>query len=65
MLDGYLASQLIGGPETVCRRGAELIAATGADELMAISIVYEHAERIRSYEILAEAVGAVPDAVAG
>jgi hypothetical protein len=41
----------------------ELFRATGADELMAVTMVHDHASRIHSYELLAEAVGYVPAGV--
>jgi luciferase family oxidoreductase group 1 len=50
-----LATSIVGSRETV-RRGLEaLIAQTGADELMVASAIFDHAARLRSYEILAEA----------
>ena len=36
---------------------AALIEETGADELIVVSDVYEHAERLRSFELIAEAAG--------
>jgi len=48
---------VVGSPETV-RAGLEaVIAQTGADELMVVTAVYEHAARLRSLEILAEVAG--------
>jgi len=45
---------IVGSPATV-REGLErFIAATRADELMVASAVYDHAARVRSYEILAD-----------
>ncbi|HEX6913524.1 MAG TPA: LLM class flavin-dependent oxidoreductase [Longimicrobium sp.] len=53
MLSDALACSAAGSPETV-RRGLEsFIARTGADELMITSQVYDHAARVRSYEITA------------
>jgi luciferase family oxidoreductase group 1 len=46
--------QAIGGPETVKARLDDLAARTQADELMLTTMVYDHADRIRSYEIVAE-----------
>ena len=46
--------QAIGGPETVRARLDDLAARTGADELMLTTMVHDHADRIRSYEIVAE-----------
>ncbi|MGE0521396.1 MAG: alkane 1-monooxygenase, partial [Candidatus Binatia bacterium] len=44
-----------GSPATV-RTGLErLVSLTQADEVMVVSYIYEHALRVRSYEILADA----------
>jgi len=49
-----LSRSIIGSPETV-RNGLDaLVAETGADELIIVSDVYEHAKRLRSLEIIAE-----------
>ena len=49
-----LACSFVGSPETV-RRGLERFAEqTRADELMVASAIYDHAARLRSYEILSE-----------
>jgi alkanesulfonate monooxygenase SsuD/methylene tetrahydromethanopterin reductase-like flavin-dependent oxidoreductase (luciferase family) len=46
---------IVGGPERV-RDGLErFVAATGADEVMVVSTIHDHAARVRSYEIVAEA----------
>jgi luciferase family oxidoreductase group 1 len=47
------ADQVIGGPETVRRGLADLAERTGADELMLTTVVYDHADRRRSYELVA------------
>jgi luciferase family oxidoreductase group 1 len=47
------ASQITGGPDTVRKGVAELVAATGADELMVTTMVHGFADRLRSYELLA------------
>ena len=57
-------SAVIGGPETVKARLQELIDETEADELMVTTMVYEHADRIRSYEMLAELMEIDPATVA-
>jgi luciferase family oxidoreductase group 1 len=50
-----LARSVIGSPDTV-RAGMEaLVAETGADELMIVSDVYDHAKRLRSFALIAEA----------
>jgi luciferase family oxidoreductase group 1 len=49
-----LTYAFVGSPATV-RSGLErFIEATGADELMVVSGIFDHAARLRSYEILAE-----------
>ena len=49
-----LKYSIVGSPETV-RTGLErFVALTKADELMVVSSIYDHAARIRSYEIVAE-----------
>jgi alkanesulfonate monooxygenase SsuD/methylene tetrahydromethanopterin reductase-like flavin-dependent oxidoreductase (luciferase family) len=48
-----LACSIVGSPESVERGLAEFVAATGADELMVASQIFEHKARLRSYEITA------------
>jgi luciferase family oxidoreductase group 1 len=57
MLEQALACSAVGSPDTVRRGVAAFIARTGADELIVTSQIYEHAARVRSYEILAEITG--------
>jgi alkanesulfonate monooxygenase SsuD/methylene tetrahydromethanopterin reductase-like flavin-dependent oxidoreductase (luciferase family) len=45
--------QIAGDPRTVRARIEELAEHTAADEIMVTTNVYEHAERLRSYERLA------------
>jgi luciferase family oxidoreductase group 1 len=47
------ATQLIGSPETVRRGLAELQTATAADELMITTMVFDPADRLRSFELVA------------
>jgi hypothetical protein len=45
-----------------------MVEATGADEVMITTMIYDHAARRRSYELLAEAFGLAapgPDSIAG
>ena len=44
----------VGSPETVGRRLQELLDETRADEIIATAQIFEHAARIRSFEIAAE-----------
>ncbi len=48
--------QATGSPETVARQLGDLVARTGADELMLTTLVYDVADRVRSYELIAERV---------
>ncbi|MEV6904511.1 LLM class flavin-dependent oxidoreductase [Amycolatopsis sp. NPDC051372] len=47
-------SSIIGSPETVRKGLDQLLADTGADELMVTTMVHGHEDRLRSYEILAD-----------
>ena len=54
-----LSRSIVGGPETV-RAGLEaLIAETQADELIVVSDIYDHKDRLRSFELIAEAMARV------
>jgi len=44
----------VGAPETVHRQLAAIVEQTQADEIMVVSAIYDHAARLRSYEMLAE-----------
>ena len=50
------AGQALGSPETVHRQLTDLLARTRADELMLTTMVYDIADRIRSYELIADKV---------
>jgi alkanesulfonate monooxygenase SsuD/methylene tetrahydromethanopterin reductase-like flavin-dependent oxidoreductase (luciferase family) len=50
-----LARSIIGSADTVRKGIAALIEETGADELIVVSDIYEHSERLRSIELIAEA----------
>ncbi len=54
MLEQVLSCSAIGSPATVARQLQAFIAHTGADELMITSQIFEHAARLRSYQITAE-----------
>jgi luciferase family oxidoreductase group 1 len=51
---------VVGGPDRVKDRLLALIAETRADELMITTMVYDHAARRHSYELLARAFGLTP-----
>ncbi|MFZ3565799.1 MsnO8 family LLM class oxidoreductase [Streptomyces sp. BH097] len=54
LVQDRLDTQFVGSPATVARRLAQLQEATGADELLITTITHDHADRVRSYELLAE-----------
>jgi luciferase family oxidoreductase group 1 len=53
-LDSVLSHAVVGSPATVERGLREFIAQTGADELIIASQMYDHAARLRSYELVAD-----------
>ena len=55
LLDGLLSCSAIGAPATVKAQTEAFIARTGADELMVTSQIFDHAARVHSYELLANA----------
>jgi luciferase family oxidoreductase group 1 len=54
LLAQVLECSAIGGPDTVRRAMHAFVARTGADELMLSGMIYDHAARLRSYEIAAQ-----------
>ncbi len=60
LLDGRVGSQVIGRPETVREELAALVERTAADELIITTAVHSHTDRVRSYELIAEATGMQP-----
>ena len=57
----FLAAAVIGGPDTVRAGLAHLHKATGADELMLVSDVFDPALRLRSLDIAAQAHAAMAE----
>jgi luciferase family oxidoreductase group 1 len=53
MVADRVDTQFVGDPGQVCAQLAQLRDATGADELIVTTITHEHADRVRSYELLA------------
>jgi luciferase family oxidoreductase group 1 len=49
-----------GSPDRVRAKLEELAEALGLDEVMAVTITYDHAARVRSYELLAQAFALAP-----
>jgi luciferase family oxidoreductase group 1 len=54
ILDEVLSCSAIGSPSTVHRWLADFIRRTRADEIILASQIFDHAERLRSFEIAAE-----------
>ena len=53
---------IVGDPQTV-REGIEAVADEyGAEEVLVVTITYDHEKRRRSYELIAEAFDLVPPA---
>ena len=50
-------SHVVGDPAAVSDQLAQLVARTGVDELMITTNVYDHAARLRSFRLVAEAAG--------
>lgn len=53
----YRELTFVGTPASVRERIGAVVAETGADEVMVTSTIYDHADRLRSFELLAEAFG--------
>ncbi|MFN8022075.1 MAG: LLM class flavin-dependent oxidoreductase [Acidimicrobiales bacterium] len=56
---GFTASHVIGSPDTVRRGFLDLVARTGADELFITTNVFDPAERLRSFRLVAETMDRV------
>jgi luciferase family oxidoreductase group 1 len=59
LLDRSLSCSAIGSPQTVRDGLRSFVEYTGADELMITSQMFDHAARLRSYEIAAEVHGSL------
>jgi luciferase family oxidoreductase group 1 len=57
VIASYRRLQVVGTPAQVRERIESLVAETSADEVMVTTVVYEHAARMRSYELLAGEFG--------
>ncbi|MGP8205323.1 MAG: hypothetical protein ACLQVK_04575 [Acidimicrobiales bacterium] len=47
-------TQFVGSPATVARRLRQLQEATATDQLLVTTITHQHADRVRSYGLLAD-----------
>ncbi len=55
LLSQTLSVAVIGSPQTVKQGLADFVARTGADELMVTAQIFDHAARLKSFEITAQA----------
>jgi luciferase family oxidoreductase group 1 len=56
-VEQWAANSVVGGPASVERQLDDLVERTGVDELMVTTMTYDHADRVRSYELVAEMAG--------
>jgi len=54
MVADRLDTRFVGDPGQVCAQLEQLREATGADELLVTTITHQHADRVRSYQLLAQ-----------
>jgi luciferase family oxidoreductase group 1 len=57
LLQSRRAGQITGSPSTVHRQLSDLIEETQVDELMITTTVFDHDDRVRSYELVADLAG--------
>lgn len=60
IIEHRLQSTVIGSPGTVRRQLRELADRTGVDELMVMTMMHSHADRVRSYELMMSELRAHP-----
>ena len=56
MLNDVMACSMVGTPDQVRQQMGDFIEKTGADELIIAAQIFDHEARIRSYEIIADAM---------
>ena len=57
LLDSMLVHSFVGSPETIREGLRSFVELTGADEIMIASQIFDHPARLRSFEIVADALG--------
>jgi luciferase family oxidoreductase group 1 len=57
VIEDAFGAAVVGGPETVRRGLEDIIAQTGADELIVTANIYDHEKRKRSFALIAEVAG--------
>jgi luciferase family oxidoreductase group 1 len=60
LADALVAHHVVGGAEAVAAGLDDLLVRTGADELMIMTNLFDHADRVRSYELVASLVPSPP-----
>ncbi|MGH9211408.1 MAG: LLM class flavin-dependent oxidoreductase [Acidimicrobiales bacterium] len=60
IVKAWTTSHVVGGPDSVRDQLAELVERTGADELIVTTMTHDPADRLRSYELVAEAAALQP-----
>lgn len=60
LVESRMSAAVIGGPNTVRDKLAQFLESTAADELIFTSDLYDHALRLRSFEIVADAMKHLP-----
>jgi alkanesulfonate monooxygenase SsuD/methylene tetrahydromethanopterin reductase-like flavin-dependent oxidoreductase (luciferase family) len=63
-VEDMLSMSVVGGPNTLIQRLAQVMAQTGADELIGSGGIHDHGARLASYEILAGIANDLPKAAA-
>jgi luciferase family oxidoreductase group 1 len=63
-LRAVLSASAIGSPETARRQAEEFVERTRPDELIVTAQIYDHQARLRSYELLMDAVRSPSEALA-
>jgi luciferase family oxidoreductase group 1 len=54
MLDHALGEAIVGSPQTVRQGTSDFIGRTGVDEIIVAAQIFDHAARVKSYELLAQ-----------
>ena len=62
LVEMRLGAAIVGGPETLVTKIAALLKEVEVDEVIFVSDLYRHADRLRSYEIAMEAIRSVDKA---
>lgn len=60
-VEARLGCAIVGSPETVAEKLGRFLEVTGVQEILAVTDTYEHADRLRSYELLDKVVRGRPD----